>query len=288
MNTVQNIKLSSIDPDSTVNVRRQGIEGNVEKVKVSIQQHGYWPEMAIVVRPHPKSDSVYDYEHVTGQCRFKACLTLGLEEIPAFVLDLNEEDAIQRSWIENEARGDLSFSDRAYWVERIYKQYNGRGYTGDEALQKSAEYLSVTVQTAMRYYALVVLPESLKKMVDLGTLASGDAVTIVRNTYDGARHIQSQQSMIDRASWLLELDRDDREFGRQALQELKHGASIATLKDYVAERATDARRTVEYTIPRELYNRLMEWGKSRGENNESHIVGLMVSEALNPSSRRSR
>ncbi len=66
MDTVQNIKLSDIDPDSTVNVRRQGIEGNVEKVKISIQQHGYWPEMAIVVRPHPKSDSVYDLSMSRG------------------------------------------------------------------------------------------------------------------------------------------------------------------------------------------------------------------------------
>ncbi len=211
-----------------------------------------------------------------------------MEEIPAFVLDLSDEDAIQRSWLENEARGDLSFSDRAYWVERIYKQYNGRGYTGGEALQKAADYLGVTIPTAMRYYALVALPESLKKMVDLGTVTSGDAVTIVKNTYDAARHAQSQQSMIDRASWLLELDRDDREFGRKALEELKHGASIADLNKYVMERSVDTRRIVEYTIPRELYGRLLEWGKSHGEDDESHIVGLMVAEALNPSGRRSR
>ena len=43
--------------------------------------------MAIVVRPHPDSSSEYKYQHITGQCRFKACVLLGLEEIPAFVLD---------------------------------------------------------------------------------------------------------------------------------------------------------------------------------------------------------
>ncbi len=42
MSPVQNIKVGHIDPDSEINVRRQGIEQNVEKVKASIQQHGYW------------------------------------------------------------------------------------------------------------------------------------------------------------------------------------------------------------------------------------------------------
>ena len=110
MSTVQQVKLIQIDPDSSINVRRQGIEDNVDKVKVSIRQHGYWPDMPIVVRPHPNVSSGYDYEHVTGQCRFKACLELGLEEIPAFVFDLSDEQAIQRSWLENEARGALTYS----------------------------------------------------------------------------------------------------------------------------------------------------------------------------------
>ena len=54
MNTVQIIDVNSIDPDSTINVRRQGVEENVEKVKQSIQQHGYWPDQPIIVRPSPR------------------------------------------------------------------------------------------------------------------------------------------------------------------------------------------------------------------------------------------
>ena len=105
MNTVQMIDLTAIDPDSTINVRRQGVEENVEKVKASIQQHGYWPDQPIIVRPHPDSNSTYDYQNVTGQCRLKACLALGLEEIPAFIDELDDNEAIQRSWLENEIRG---------------------------------------------------------------------------------------------------------------------------------------------------------------------------------------
>ena len=166
MTTVQTISINAIDSKSTINVRRQGVDENVEKVKTSIQAHGYWPDMPIVIRPHPDVESPYDYEHVTGQCRLKACLELGMEEIPAFVFELSDDEAIQRSWLENEARGDLTYSDRAYWTERIYKKYAGDRHTGQEALEKAADYLGVGVQTVMRYYTLVALPEDLKQMVD--------------------------------------------------------------------------------------------------------------------------
>lgn len=280
MTTVQNISISAIDPKSTINVRRQGVEENVEKVKTSIQAHGYWPDMPIVVRPHPVSESDYDYEHVTGQCRFKACSELGMEEIPAFVFDLSDDEAIQRSWLENEARGDLTYSDRAYWTERIYKKYAGAGHTSDEALAKAAEYLGVGTQTVMRYYALVELPEELKDMVDQGILSNGHAVAIVRNTYDRARREQSQEKMRDRASWLLGLDRDNREHAVKALQNLGHGANIAELDKYVSERSDENKRTVQYAIPQELHESLLEWGKTRGLEDTTTIVSHMIADVL--------
>ncbi len=285
MSVVQNVKISDIDPDSTINVRRQGVEENVEKVKASIQQHGYWPDMPIVVRPHPVSGSQYEYEHVTGQCRFKACLSLGLEEIPAFIFDLSDEEAIQRSWLENEARGDLTYSDRAYWTERIYKKYSGDGYTAHEALQRAADYLGVTTQTVMRYYTLVALPEELQRMVDQGILSSGNAVTIVRNTFDAARYDQSQEAMRERASWLLGLDRDSREHAIKAIQDMGHSASIADLNKHVIEKVAEASRVIEYAIPSELHGRLLEWGRLRGLDGESTIVGHMIADVLNREAR---
>ena len=141
MSEITQIQVALIDPKSEVNVRRQGVEQNVEQVKASIQQHGYWQDQPIIVRPHPNTASGYDYQHVTGQCRFKACLELGLEEIPAFILELDDDEAIQRSWLENEVRGDLTYSDQAYWTERIFKRYNGDGYTADEAIELAAKFL---------------------------------------------------------------------------------------------------------------------------------------------------
>ncbi len=285
MNTVQTIDVKRIDPNSTINVRRQGVEENVEKVKASIQQHGYWPDQPIIVRSHPDSKSVYDYQNVTGQCRLKACLELGMGEIPAFILELNDDEALQRSWLENEIRGDLTYSDRAYWTERIYKRYSGEGYTGQEALELAAKYLGVTTPTVMRYYTLSALPEDLKQMVDQRILSSQIAVAIVRNTYDRARFRQAQEAMKERASWICGLDRDNRKHAIKALEQLGHKASIADLNAYVAKKGQESKRVVQYAIPTELYDELLQWGEERGLDDEQTIIGRMVAESLRGKTR---
>lgn len=281
MNQVQNIMISLIDPESEVNVRRQGVEQNVEQVKASIQRHGYWQDQPIIVRPHPNTASGYDYQHVTGQCRFKACLELGLEEIPAFILELDDDEAIQRSWLENEVRGDLTYSDQAYWTERIFKRYNGDGYTADEAIELAAKFLGRTRATVMRYYSLAALPDDLKELVDRGVLDLKYASPIVQNTYQGgSRLAQSQKAMRERTSWLLGLDRENRTHAVAALERLGHEASIAELTAYVTEKGRESNRVVEYAIPGELHEDLLEWGKQRGLKDEPTIIGHMVMDAL--------
>ena len=280
MNTIQTIDVNCIDPDSTINVRRQGVEENVEKVKVSIQEHGYWPDQPIIVRPHPDSTSKYDYENVTGQCRLKACLALGLEEIPAFILELDDDEAVQRSWLENEIRGDLAPSDRAYWTEKIFKRYSGDRHTANEALELAAKYLGVTVETAQKYYRFSVLPESVKDMLDKGILPQKLASPIVLYTYDPNRFKESQQAMEDRASWILGLDRDNRDHAIKALQKLGHKASIDELNAEVIRIGKDSKRVVQYAIPMELYDDLLEWGQERGLEDEQAIIGHMIAESL--------
>jgi ParB-like chromosome segregation protein Spo0J len=208
-----------------------------------------------------------------------------LEEIPAFILELNDDEAIQRSWLENEVRGDLTYSDRSYWTERIYNRYSGEGHTAQEAIELAAKYLSTTVQTVIRYFRLSVLPEDLKQMVDKQTLNLQIASAIVLNTYDASNFEASQEAMRQRASWILGLDRDSREHAVKALDELGHKASIADLTAHVQEKISESSRVVEYAIPGELYDELLQWGKSRGLEDESTIISHMVADVLKGGAR---
>jgi ParB/RepB/Spo0J family partition protein len=89
---IKRIQLTEIDPESSINVRRTGVSENVERVKKSIETHGYWGDQPITLRPHPDESAQYKYEYVTGQCRFKASLDLGLDAIPAFIVELDDDE----------------------------------------------------------------------------------------------------------------------------------------------------------------------------------------------------
>ena len=68
--------------------------------------------------------------------------------------------------MENEIRGDLAPSDKSYWTEKIFKRYNGDGYTANEAIELAAKYLGLSIERIHVYYGLAVLPEEVMDMVD--------------------------------------------------------------------------------------------------------------------------
>ena len=107
-------------------------------------------------------------------------------------------------------------------------------------------------------------------MVDKGTLTQANAKTIVKNTHDISHHEQSQKQMLERAEWLLSLNREDREVAKDAMETLKHGVPIKELKEYVDKENSRKSRTISYAIPSEQYDDLIKWGKSRGLELTTH------------------
>ncbi len=283
MAKIREVPLTEIDPESTVNVRRAAVQENVDRVKRSIKTHGYWQDQPVTLRPHPDEDSQYNYEYVTGQCRFKASAQLGLDSIFALVVRLDDDEALRRSWGENEARGDLSPSDQAYWAEKIFRKYDGEGYTMSEALQKAAKWLGVSLQTLQRYYRWAFLPAEVQEMMDQGVLLKKHASAIVQNTYvrqSSSGADDSTKRMIDRAEWIVELDRKSRDLAAEAMERLSATASIAELAQYVRERRSEKQRTLQYRIPQELYENLLQYGRQRGLQEPETIVSHIIADAV--------
>ena len=281
MSEVKQILVSKIDPKSEVNVRRLGIADNVERVKSSIQEHGYWADQPIVVRPHPEPASGYEFQHITGQCRLKACIELDLSEIPAVVVeDISDEEAIRRSWGENENRGELLMSDKSYWAGYFYNRYKGNGYTGKEALDLAAKFLGVKHDAVVDYFGLSVLPEEAIELVDKSFITKGQALAIVKNTYDLSRPENSNQKMIERANWVQQQPKEGKKFAVEAMNELKHNATIDELNKYVKEKFEEIKRQIDIVIPAKLYDELLKWGESHGLEDKSVIINHMIAETL--------
>lgn len=274
MDEIRNVPVNAIDPESTVNVRREGVEDNVERLTRSIQTHGFWPDQPVTLRPHPDSDSEYQYEYVVGQCRLAAARGLGLQSIPALVLDLSDDEALRRSWTENEARGDLLPSEKAYWTESLYNKFSTEGSPHAEALQRTAEWLGVTEQTVRNYWPLAFLPEAAKDMINQGRINQEEGRVIAANTDGG------EEGMLERARWLAQSGAEKRAAAREALREALPTASVPELERLKEQNFSARQRTVTYEIPEALYDRLVEYGQESGIRDVPTIVSNIIAKAL--------
>jgi len=266
---IKDIATASIDPESTVNVRKSRIEEGVEKLKSSIVEHGFWENCPIVIRPHPDSSSEYDYEIVVGQCRLTACLELDIERIPAVVRELDDDAAIKQSWVENESRNNLTIADRAFWAKFYVTKYLDQGKNKGESRRLAAEHLGVTAQTIIRYMPLAALPDDVAKRMEEGNLKEADAVAIVESCVD-AKGDELEQKIRERAEWIEPLDIDHKKAAREVLKVVRAQASIDDLDKKLVEHV----KTVAFTVDmdEDIRRKLMEWGDKSGLKGASEAV----------------
>lgn len=86
----------------------------VEALTTSIREHGQ--EIPILVRPHPTEHGRYQIAY--GHRRVKAATDLGLQ-VKAYVRDLSNDRLVVAQGIENSAREDLTFIERASFALKL-------------------------------------------------------------------------------------------------------------------------------------------------------------------------
>lgn len=274
MNEIVKVKLSEIDPKSKVNVRRSGIEESIAKVKSSIEKYGYWPEFPIVLRPHPEEQSEFAYENVSGQCRMKATLALGnLEKIPAIIVDLNDDEALQRSLSENDKSTPLSFSDYTYWVEKKHNEFRAQGCTAGEAFKKTAVFWNISLEKAKEYYRLGGLPESVKKRVDNGSLRITVANAIVKSSDSIADEEEKKKVMEAKAEWIGNYETKEKAIAKKAMLESKNKATPEEL-DKKMEELGNSGKTLKVELMEGDDLKLQKWGVDQGLPNKTPISAV--------------
>jgi len=73
----------------------------------------------------------------------------------------------------------------------------------------------------------------------------------VKNTYDQLRADNSAQKMIEQANWIQQQpSTEGKKFAVEALNELKHPATIAELNQYVMEKFESVKRKIDIVILR--------------------------------------
>ena len=111
-------------------------------------------------------------EVVAGERRLKAVRALGLEEIPAIVKEVTDQEAFVIALIENIQREELNPIEEAEAYSKLIKEFN---YTQEEVAKSVGKDRS-TVSNLLR---LLKLPPEIRKSVYEGELSVGHARTLL-------------------------------------------------------------------------------------------------------------
>jgi ParB family transcriptional regulator, chromosome partitioning protein len=105
---------SSVDPSPFADRFQDQDVAAIEALKVSLKEHGQ--EIPILVRPHPAAPGRYQIAY--GHRRLRAATELGVP-VKAYVRDLDDNRLVVAQGIENSAREDLSFIERAIFASKL-------------------------------------------------------------------------------------------------------------------------------------------------------------------------
>ncbi len=116
-NTIKQIALKKIKPN-TYQPRREFSQNKLHELAQSIEEHGVI--QPIVVR---RLNEDY-YQLIAGERRWRACMLLELESIPAVIKDLDDSKTTELALIENIQREDLTPIEEAWAYKTLLEEFS--------------------------------------------------------------------------------------------------------------------------------------------------------------------
>ena len=108
------MKLKDIRPNP-YQPRKHFDEEKLNELAVSIKEHG-------IFQPIILKESVHGYEIVAGERRFRAASIVGLEEVPAIIVDFSDQQMMEIALLENIQREDLNAIEEAQAYQSMMKK----------------------------------------------------------------------------------------------------------------------------------------------------------------------
>ena len=155
------IRLSNIEPRAD-QPRKSFDEEALCELAASIAANGVLQPIAV----RPTADGFY--EIIAGERRWRAAKKAALTEIPAIVLNIDDQKAAELALIENIQREDLNAAEEAMAYRTLQEEY---GLTQEELSQRIGKSRSAIANT-MR---LLELPPQVLKLLENGKLSAGHA-----------------------------------------------------------------------------------------------------------------
>ena len=167
------LKISEVDPNP-FQPRRTFDPLELAGLVQSIQQHG-------VLQPIVARKVANRFQLVAGERRLRAAQEAGLGEIPARVIDADDQQVFELAIVENLQRTDLNAIEKA----RAFRDYLDKfGSTQDEL----ASRLGLDRSTVSNFIRLLDLPTAIQQTVEAGKLSQGHARSLLACTDAAKQH----------------------------------------------------------------------------------------------------
>ena len=155
---VRGIRLRDIDPNPN-QPRREFDPVALSELEESIRQNG-------VITPITVRRAGERYVIIAGERRWRAARAAGLNEIPAYVLDTDEDESFRLALVENLQRQDLNPIEEAMGYRKLISDLGLSQEAVSEKVGRSRPYITNSLR-------LLTLPEPVREMLASGALTAG-------------------------------------------------------------------------------------------------------------------
>lgn len=179
------IRIADIRPNP-YQPRKVFSEEGINELAASIREHGVF--QPIIVRK-----AIGGYELIAGERRLRASKIAEKEDIPAIVVDFDDQQMMEISLLENIQREDLNPIEEAEAYDNLIHKLD---YTQDELAQrigKSRPYITNMLR-------LLKLPSAIREKVINGQLSGGHARTLLAIESEDEAIVLAQRAIKDKLS----------------------------------------------------------------------------------------
>ncbi len=150
---VEELKTNPQQPRSSFNDKQQ------EELTESIRNHG-------ILQPILVRLNNFGYELIAGERRLRAARAAGLEVIPAFVRDVDDQNSFEQAIVENLQRDNLNAIEEATAFQRLIDEF---GYTQQQVSERVGKGRP-TIANSLR---LLHLSLEIQDMLKAGQISAG-------------------------------------------------------------------------------------------------------------------
>ena len=170
--------------------RKHFDEEKLNELAQSIQEHG-------IFQPIILKESVQGYEIVAGERRFRAAGIVGLEDVPAIIVDFTDQQMMEIALLENIQREDLNAIEEAQAYQTMMKKLKLTQEELSKRVGKSRAHIANTVR-------LLKMPQKLQDYVLDGKLTMGHIKPLI--TIDEQKALEVAQKAIEQELSVREVE----------------------------------------------------------------------------------